>query len=168
MDDRTFNAHRDKEKPWFQVLGLKSLPASCSKNTIKSVSTLRKLFQDYTFLTDTGSAFARSLGAHGKVVCRACYLTNKKSGTMQAIRDTVSRHATDGPHTRNMEKHDRAQQRLTEMTTGIGGASHDMEYKRGLVALAVGKLTAGGNGAAGIPPSSLAIWSTWIALTGAI
>ena len=60
-----FEAHADKNKKFWEILEVPK--PDIHDDVITGTSTLRKLFQDHSFLLDSGPSFARTLGMLGKV-----------------------------------------------------------------------------------------------------
>ena len=147
-----FDAHTSRNSTWFEVLTVPK--PDIHKDVVTKISTLRKLFQDHPFLVDSGSSFARSLGMLGKVQCSVCRHYNKKHGIMSAKRGVVSKHPKDGAHLAHLTTHNAAQLRVDEMPGFVEGVGGENAIRKRFMALAVGKFVGGGDGCAGIPPSS--------------
>lgn len=148
-----FEAHDNRKSFWWEILGVPK--PDIPREVTTKISTLRELFQANSFLVDTGPSFARTLGMLGKVQCSICRLHNTRDGKMQARKGVVSKHPQDGAHRTHLASHNAAQLRLDEMHAFVEGAGGEQAIRKRLMALAVGKFVAGGEGCAGIPPSSL-------------
>lgn len=164
MGDAEF-AQLSKEvrgQTWWNVLGVPMPTAAQPKNVIKALATLRSVFVGNAWLERGDSKWIRLLVEEGRVMCAACCGNNSKHGLMQASADKVDRHLkNEKVHGKNVKLYDNAQLRIDTMAGGAGhgGASAaallDVEHRHLVEALLVGKLCAGGSGAAGLPPTSV-------------
>ena len=151
LSTEKFEADPENGKKWWNILGVEEPD---SRHVAKRLRSLHEIYQTYSFLECEGSAFARHLAFEGKCVCTVCYKTNQVHGLFLANKTSAADHAKDGAHKKNLGRHDTAVQRITAMAAGIGGGGGVSEERR-MRALVVGKLVAGGDKAAGIPPSAI-------------
>ena len=151
LSSEQFKVDPEKGKSWWRLFGVAE---PTSRHVAKRMSSLHELYSTYDFLEREGSAFARTLAFEGRAICSVCYKNNQVAGKVLACMSSAKQHAEDGAHKKNLGRHDNTVQRIDAMAAGIGGGGGVSE-ERGMRALAVGKLVAGGEKAAGMPPSAI-------------
>lgn len=151
-------------KKWWDVLGVQK-PPSITDNHVKSVKALRKVFSS-DCLERSGALWIRRL-LKGKVACLPCVGKNTKDGIVAAISDKINRHLNNEKHTKMVHrmaaalKRGEEQGRIDKGLGGVGVEGPSMEERASMesagqdMALAMGMLAGGGDGGAGIPPSSI-------------
>jgi hypothetical protein len=184
MTEQAFQEQHGSATNWWELLGV-ARPDPLPRNCITSLKTLRQLFANPAYqLIDEGPIFARRLALGGKVICEVCFRANSKSGMMAAVSDSCSGHLKTKTHIKRLSNIDRStggafmggggggggHEVAGAAEGGAGGGAHQilldqmpafvspagvLDERARSMALVVGKLAAGGNGAAGIPPSSI-------------
>jgi len=166
MPSSQFKQLGDKEtaQKWWAVLGVEK-PPSIKDNHVKTVKALRKVFSS-DCLERSGTLWIRRL-LKGKVACLPCVGKNTKDGIVSAIVDKIDRHLKNKKHIKRVREMAAAlergqeQGRIDKGRGGIGVEGPSMEERAMMesaghdMALAMGMLAGGGDGGAGIPPSSI-------------
>jgi hypothetical protein len=147
-------AEAHKGAKWAQILG--PYPPPDVQNGIKSVATLREVFNRHKWLAREGTEWVKTLLQRGQLVCRVCVKSNAKEGVFLATSVSATRHFANSKHLERVEQHDKTLRKIEDVG-GVteAGAAAAKARARAHVALVVGKLVGGGDGAAGIPPTSV-------------
>lgn len=160
--DEVFDARpeSDRAAKWWTYLAEKGKPVVAPPhilNMITRLDTLRKLFNEYPWLEQEDDWLKRLL-LDGHVLCRCCGRHNSKVGSLLANTAKVKRHMESSVHAAKAAAYDARARRLSEMPSGPKArpaAQAVREVRHMLEAAVIGRLVSGGNGAAGIPPSSV-------------
>jgi len=160
--DEVFAARPEKEKAakWWTYLVEKGKPVVEPPhivNLITRLDTLRTLFNENHWLEQEDDWLKRLL-TDGHVLCRCCGRHNSKGGSLLANTSKVNRHMESPVHAAKAAAYDTSVRRLSEMPSGPKAqpaAQAVREVRHMLEAAVIGRLVSGGDGAAGIPPSSV-------------
>lgn len=156
--------NKETAQKWWTVLGVEK-PPSITDNHVKTVKALRKVFSS-DCLERSGTLWIKRL-LKGKVACLPCVGKNTKDGIVAAISDKIDRHLKNKKHIKREKEMAAAlergqeQRRIDKGRGGIGVEGPSMEERAMMatagqdMALAMGMLAGGGDGGAGIPPSSI-------------
>ena len=126
-------------------------------NMITRLDTLRTLFNENPWLEQEDDWLKRLL-LDGHVLCRCCGRHNSKVGSLLANTAKVKRHMESTVHAAKAAAYDARARRLSDLPSGPKArpaAQAVREVRHMLEAAVIGRLVSGGNGAAGIPPSSV-------------
>jgi hypothetical protein len=163
MDPREFNSLEKnvREQNWWKVLSIDQPPSFEGRNHVKSLDTLVSVYRLSKWLESSNSVWLRKLIMDGQVICSACFKKDSVLGAIACRKDKIERHLDTSKHKANVEEYDVSQPKIDKIGggAGIGGNTYvdkiKLDDKRRYEALVVGTLAAGGDGAAGIPPSSI-------------
>ena len=163
MDSREFsNLGKDERgQNWWKVLRIDRPSSFVDKNHVKSLDTLVALYRQSKWLECSDSAWLRKLITDGQVICTACFKKDSVLGAIACRTDHVERHLKTPKHDLYVKEYDESQPKIDKAQNGagIGGTTYvdkiKLDDKRRYEALVVGTLADGGDGAAGIPPSSI-------------
>ena len=150
-----------KGQKWWNVLGIEE-PApfrgSENRNKARSLETLVSIFRLSPCLDRDDLVWIENLIGYGQVTCSVCSSDNTSYGLVACRLDKVDRHLKSPRHKMSLTNY---QPKITQFNggVGIGGMTPTNLIQNDLCktteALIVGSLAAGGDGAAGIPPSSI-------------
>lgn len=164
MDSREFSNldKNERGRNWWKVLRIgQPLSFIIDKNHVKSLDTLVTLYRQSKWLECSDSVWLKKLITDGQVICTACFKKDSVLGAIACRTDHVERHLKSPKHEFNVNEYDESQPKIDKAQNGagIGGTTYvdkiKLDDKRRYEALVVGTLAAGGDGAAGIPPSSI-------------
>ncbi len=170
MTDSEFNAlpTREQNEKWWTPL---HVAAPClPPRTMQSIAKLRDQMK-HRWVEKDDSSWSKHLVEHGQLVCMACTRYNSVSGKIGLISGRMEEHMRTAAHIRSVARYDASVQRIDGMRGGAGagagagavagGSLTERDVigtKHYLQALAVSSMVAGGNGAAGVPPSAIPVY----------
>ena len=173
MEDSEFNAlpSRQQNEKWWTPLRMVVAPC-LPPRTMQSLAKLRDEMK-HRWIEKDDSSWIKQLVEHGQLVCMACTKFNSVSGKIGLVSGRMEEHMKSSGHLRNVARYDATVQRIDAMKggagagagvgagAGAGGSLTERDVlgtKHYLQALAVSSMVAGGNGAAGVPPSAIPVY----------